>query len=500
MPCLRCLPLFAACLVPLICLPVVAQVAPPSSSEDAPPVLRISSREVVVDIVARDRHNDPVADLTQADFQVFELGEHQQIATQHIRSLRVVDPRRDASRAGSTDSGFRISSGAVCALNSTIHYEISIEASSVPGFHQLLVNTTRPKINVSFRHRYFVGATAEDVQANNRKIATDGASLREAACFHSLTPSTLAITAHPLASSGAGSTRYSVIVRPESLTGIGLDGTNTRVQLDFGMCTFDATGAMVQFLHSSVDHQLKPDDLDRVQSRGLVNQLAIPGDPPPLARFVVRDRETGNLGTVDVAQPVSLSSQSQAASALPRPAGSIIAFGVVTPRESAFCGDVYELNHGTSALPDYWSLDPVGSVYTDKLFVPDQDITVAGGIPGVTRNNTWFGVDYFGEFFLNKPGEYEFELQSDDGSRLEIDNQTIIDLDGVHSAVAKTSKYMVPGIKKGHVRLKAGLHTIHVPYFQGPPTSLALVLSIKPPGESMRPFNITEYTQPVATQ
>jgi len=449
-------------------------------------VLHITSREVVLDVVARDRHNNPVSDLTQGDLQVFELGEHQEISPRRIRSLRKIDPLLDASHAGATDSGFRISSGAICALNATTHYELTIQASPEPGFHRLLVNTTRPKVTLSFRHRYYVGPTSDDSHLPDHQVAAEGVALKEAACFHSLTPPTLAITAHPVVSPGAKTARYTVVVRPESLAGIGLEGTNTRVQLDFGMCTFDATGAMVEYLHSSVDSQLNAVELVRVQNRGLVNQLEIPSDPPPLARLVVRDRETGNLGIVDVARPVSLAAQADSAAALPRPTGSIRSFGVVTPRESAFCGDVYELTPGTTGLPDFWSLDPVGSLYTDKLFISNQDIVLAGGIPGVTRNNTWFGVDYYGEFFIAKPGKYGFELQSDDGSRLEIDNQLVIDDDGVHPVLIKT----------GDVKLRAGLHTIHVPYFQGPPSSLALIVRIKPPGGFMKPFNITEYAPP----
>ena len=43
--------------------------------------------------------------------------------------MRVVDPRKDASRGGRNESGFRISSGAICALNATTHYEIAIQAA-----------------------------------------------------------------------------------------------------------------------------------------------------------------------------------------------------------------------------------------------------------------------------------------------------------------------------------------------------------------------------------
>ena len=251
--------LAAVCLVPSI--PVVAQDAAPPAPADVPMILRISAREVVLDVVARDKNHNSVNDLAESDFQAFETGKHADKNPHRILSLRVIDPRRDASHAGASDSGFRISSGAICALNAT------------------------------------------------------------------------------------------------------------------------------------------------------------------------------------------------------------------------FCGDVYELSSGASQLPDFWNLEPVGSIYTDTLNVVEQDIVNVEGIPGVTRNNTWFGVDYYGEFFIAKPGDYLFELQSDDGSRLEIDNQPVIDLDGVHQA----------DVKSAHIHLAAGRHTIHVPYFQGPPTSLALMLASSRPANRCGP-------------
>ena len=47
-------------------------------------------------------------------------------------------------------------------------------------------------------------------------------------------------------------------------------------------------------------------------------------------------------------------------------------------------------------------------------------------------------MDYWGEFYVTDPGDYIFSLDSDDGSKLEIDNQLLIDLDGVHQAVSYT--------------------------------------------------------------
>ncbi len=481
--------LLGVCLAASFCVPCFAQEAAPATSTDVPMVLHISASEVVLDVVARDAQHAPVNDLAESDFQVFETGKHADKNPRHILSLRMIDPHKDASHAGSSDSGFRISTGATCALNTTVHYEIAIQAGSEPGYHQVLVKTTRPGVTLSFRHRYYVGEAQDIAPAKNKK--TDDIALSEAACFHPLIPPTLAVSAHPMVIPGRKSTAYAVIVRPESFPGIGLNGTNTHVQLDFGLCTFDASGNFAQYLHSTTDKQLDAAAMEKAQTHGLVNFLEVPGDKPPdLARLVVRDRTTGNLGIVDVARPLSLAAQGDNTKKQERPVGSVRAFGSVTPLQNAFCGDVYDLSSGGSTLPEFWNLEPVGSIYTDKLNVVDQDMTNSDGIPGVTRNVKWFGVDYYGEFYIANPGDYVFEIESDDGSHVEIDNQLLIELDGIHPAL----------VKSAHTTLAAGRHAIHIPYFQGSPPGLALILSIKPPGGSMKPFNLGEYAAPVGAE
>src|SRR6266700_1831214 len=124
-----CLLLLGGCFACLISVPICAQDPAPPAATDVPMILRITAREVVLDVVARDKNHAPVNDLAEGDFQVFETGKHADKDPRHILALRVIDPRKDASHAGSTDSGFRISTGAICALNATVHYELAIQAA-----------------------------------------------------------------------------------------------------------------------------------------------------------------------------------------------------------------------------------------------------------------------------------------------------------------------------------------------------------------------------------
>ena len=132
----------------------------------------------------------------------------------------------------------------------------------------------------------------------------------------------------------------------------------------------------------------------------------------------------------------------------------------------ALKGDVYLLAENTPRLPDFSQLTPVATVYATNLHVTTR--YYASGFPGIPDRNTWFAIDYQGTVVIPEKGDYVFSLTSDDGSRLFIDGQLVIDLDGVHAEDNKSA-----------VRhLKAGPHDIRVQYFQGPGSYLGLVLDI----------------------
>jgi PA14 domain len=475
------------CLVSLPCTSALPQAATSGQGPQPAMVLHVEAREAVLDVVARDRQNMPVADLTADEFRIYEVPDHGDKIPRRVLYLRTIDPQRKTQEEDSV-SGFDVSSGAICALDSTVHYQVAIQASSEPGFHTILVETTRPHVQLSFRLRYFVGLTREKAATKDLKMLVTPTALSEAACYHPLTPPTLAITAKVLDAPGGSATRYAVVIKPESLSDIGLNSIAPRVQLDFGMCVFNAAGEAVDYMNTTVDRQLNSTDIARSQDHGFVSLLKFPGtEPPALVRLAVLDRNTGNLGIVDVSRPLSIAAQTSEAEKKPPLIGDIRAFGSVTPSENTFCGDVYELQGGAVSVSSFRELDPVGSLYTNTLNVPNQNITRMGGIPGITHTSVWFGIDYYGRFYVTVPGKYSFELESDDGSRLEIDDRRLIDLDGQHSVEEQTAT----------TTLSAGWHSIHVPYFQGPPFSLALVLRIKPPGQSMRPFNLNEFVPPV---
>lgn len=160
-------------------------------------------------------------------------------------------------------------------------------------------------------------------------------------------------------------------------------------------------------------------------------------------------------------------------------------FGTTVVIPSGLRGLVYHIRHDSAHLPKFEKLKPVGTpIYTTELNVPSQSFTQ--GFPGVTKRFEWFAIDYTGRFWIEKPGTYQFALASDDGSKLYIDDQLIIDNDGEHPVETKTSSVVLAG----------GIHRIRVSYFQGPRFYLALQLHVAGPGEQLRIFSTDEFKPP----
>ncbi len=120
---------------------------------------------------------------------------------------------------------------------------------------------------------------------------------------------------------------------------------------------------------------------------------------------------------------------------------------------------VYEQAGDWRQLPDFDTLDPVEEQVVDRIGL------------GVTDRREVFGLRFRGYIDVPATGIYGFHLSSDDGSRLSMDGETLIDNDGVHGDRRRS----------GYVALEAGLHVIEVTFFQGR-GGVALGLQFEGPG------------------
>ena len=96
-------------------------------------------------------------------------------------------------------------------------------------------------------------------------------------------------------------------------------------------------------------------------------------------------------------------------------------------------------------VPDFDKLQPIATG------------TVSGFDLSVGKRHDNFGMRFTGFLHIAKPGQYQFWIGSDDGSRLAIDGKEVIKNGGVHPHADK----------EGRTSLDVGPHEITVDYFQG---------------------------------
>jgi mono/diheme cytochrome c family protein len=90
-----------------------------------------------------------------------------------------------------------------------------------------------------------------------------------------------------------------------------------------------------------------------------------------------------------------------------------------------------------------------------KLKPRSAGVGYAFDLSSAQRGND-FAFQFEGYFKADRDGTYTFTLHSDDGSKLSIDGQKVVDNDGVHAPKAAT----------GSVKLTRGVHKVEVGFFQ----------------------------------
>lgn len=494
-----------------------------TSAKEIPYVLRLIAREVVIDLIAVDGHDRTVADLAAGELRVTEkLGTFAE-TPEAISSLRVIDPNATVLD-NLPQNGFRVAANESCLERQSVHYQIVYNPGSqalIPGDHEVHIETSRRGVHLFYRHSYFVGATAPSESSKTR--AQLDRELQVDACSHPLVPLSISLRANQISTGSKDTLRYRLNIENDSLAFVSFSNNGRGIGLDYGACNFDSSGQPISYMTTSTNQILTSVEYARAQEHGLQRFLEFAA-PANLAmtRFVVRDRATGNLGLADVVvtlpeKPPLLNAEVQGAlttqehadfghvinhsnasdiayygahaesGAGTQPlAGPVGSYGSVVPQPHTFCGDVFELKAGVRFLPDFRNIDSIGSIYTSSLAVPYQDLPPETGIPGVTDRIAWFGVDYRARFWITTPGKYDFELMSDDGAVLDIDDKHIVAIDGLHT----------PRKSTGQIELDVGRHTIHVPYFEGTPTGVALALWVRPPHGTWKVFDLHDFEEP----
>ena len=122
-------------------------------------------------------------------------------------------------------------------------------------------------------------------------------------------------------------------------------------------------------------------------------------------------------------------------------------------------------------MPPFEHLTPVYTFITDNLNVSPRNYTEGFPTAKMASVVDNFAIRFRGKLAIETPGTYTFALNSDDGSKLYINRNLVVDNDGIHP----------PRYVQGNLELAAGMHHIEIHYFQGQPYQIALQWFYQPP-------------------
>ena len=122
------------------------------------------------------------------------------------------------------------------------------------------------------------------------------------------------------------------------------------------------------------------------------------------------------------------------------------------------------------------TLHPLKSLTKSRFGKAVRSAPVA--IPRELQGSDHFALEFAGFFRADEDGIYSFYTTSDDGSRLWIDGEKIVENDGVHG-------FITAG---GQTGLKKGMHSIRVEYFEAQ-YGEDLKVEMEGPGTERSPFS-----------
>jgi hypothetical protein len=123
------------------------------------------------------------------------------------------------------------------------------------------------------------------------------------------------------------------------------------------------------------------------------------------------------------------------------------------------------------SLPDFDSLTPI---FEEVASIPTHSIR---------NQDDHYGLRFTGQITVDTSGVYTFMLASDDGSRLTLGGEVLIDNDGLHGTVELSAE----------VELEAGAHDIQIDYFEAT-GGQSLELSYAAPGSSLQVVPVSVFS------
>ena len=171
-------------------------------------------------------------------------------------------------------------------------------------------------------------------------------------------------------------------------------------------------------------------------------------------------------------------------------------FGIDVMPGHGLIGQVYVPGGQITQMPRFSSLTPIYTFVTPNLDVSVRAYTKGFPTPELHTVIENFAIRFRGELTVDTSGTYTFWLLSDDGSKLYINDDLVINNDGIHGVTSnkgekdlsesvhvswEISRNSIEAGKRGSMKLAAGTHPFEVQYFQGPRYEIALQWFYQPP-------------------
>ena len=196
----------------------------------------------------------------------------------------------------------------IAVAEGSSYYEIAYhpDASNWHGeFHKIIIKSERPGLQLSFRQGYFA-RTSEEAGKEREKNGNDS-QLEEAACGDLLTATSLLVVARAYPPDQPGQVKYFMVIDSKRLSLLPTDAGNHSMSLDVAVCSMDNNRKPVQFMQDHVRQEITDKDLPTITARGITHVIQFTPKPETASvRLVVRDVESGRLGSLDIPYPPAL--------------------------------------------------------------------------------------------------------------------------------------------------------------------------------------------------
>jgi PA14 domain len=118
--------------------------------------------------------------------------------------------------------------------------------------------------------------------------------------------------------------------------------------------------------------------------------------------------------------------------------------------------NVFDIGKEVTELPsaDFFSGAPIATFAVDSLDVPAGQMTAGFGTGDLKQ---WFALHFRGSLNITAAGTYSFCLNAGDGAQLYLDQNKVVDNDGVHDTTEKCEELTV----------EPGEYQLDILYFQG---------------------------------